>query len=113
MPEAWSPTVLMLTLLLPVGLLLLMLLMERVEEPIRARDTTRTVSEFLEHALPDELEQMITEGLDTLVGRYWKRRRRRVVFERRSVRRRPETATMLSDDDTTEMAITPAGTATA
>lgn len=104
---------LMLTLLLPVGLLLLMLLMERVEEPIRARDTTRTVSEFLEHARPDELEQMITEGLDTVVGRYWSRRRRRVLFERRSVRRHSETATTLSDDDTTEMVIPAGETATA
>ena len=49
-------------LLFPVGLLLFMLLMERVERPLRSLATEREVEQFLDHANPAELDTFVRKG---------------------------------------------------
>lgn len=65
-----------LTLLLPVLLLLLMLGMEKVEEPLREEAAVGDQLEaFLDSARPDEVETFVSEGFAPALDRYWKRRR--------------------------------------
>jgi hypothetical protein len=66
---------LILTLLFPVLLLALMLLMERVERPLRGQGIDTDLEGFLESARPEEVEAFISEGLAPALERYWKRRR--------------------------------------
>lgn len=66
--------VLALSLLSPLFLLALMLLMERVEMPLRAESVGDQVGDFLESARPEEVETFISEGLRPALDRYWKRR---------------------------------------
>jgi len=64
-----------LTLLLPVLLLLLMLGMEKVEEPLREDAVGDQLEAFLDTARPDEVETFVSEGFAPALDRYWKRRR--------------------------------------
>lgn len=64
-----------LTLLLPVLLLLLLLVMERVESPLRVDATSEQLEGFLDTARPDEVETFVSEGFAPALDRYWKRRR--------------------------------------
>ncbi len=64
-----------LTLLLPVLLLLLMLMMERVEGPLRDDATSEQLEGFLDTARPEEVETFVSEGFAPALDRYWKRRR--------------------------------------
>jgi len=64
-----------LTLLLPVLLLLLMLGMEKVEEPLREDAVSDQLEAFLDTARPDEVETFVSEGFAPALDRYWKRRR--------------------------------------
>ena len=64
-----------LTLLLPVLLLLLMLGMEKVEEPLREDAVSDQLEAFLDSARPDEVETFVSEGFAPALDRYWKRRR--------------------------------------
>lgn len=64
-----------LTLLLPFLLLLLMLMMERVEGPLRDDATSEQLEGFLDTARPDEVETFVSEGFAPALDRYWKRRR--------------------------------------
>lgn len=66
---------LVLTLTLPVGLLLLMLAMERVERPLRRESVTDQLGDFLATARPEEVEAFISEGYGPALERYWRRRR--------------------------------------
>ena len=66
---------LLLTLLLPVLLLALMLLMERVEGPLRDDATSEQLEGFLDTARPEEVETFVSEGFAPALDRYWKRRR--------------------------------------
>ena len=62
-------------LLLPVLLLVLMLMMERVERPLRGEDASDELASFLDSARPDEVETYVSEGFAPALERYWRRRR--------------------------------------
>jgi hypothetical protein len=68
-------TLLAVGLLLPALLLLLMLLMERVERPLRGDDVSEQLESFLDSARPDEVETYVSEGFAPALERYWRRRR--------------------------------------
>ena len=63
------------TLLLPLGLLLLMLAMERVERPLRVDSVSDQLESFLDSARPEEVETFVSEGFAPALERYWRRRR--------------------------------------
>ncbi len=67
--------VLLLALLSPLGLLVLLLGMERVERPLRELSLVEQLAGFLDSAQPEEVEAFISEGLAPALDRYWKRRR--------------------------------------
>ena len=62
-------------LLMPVFLLGLMLMMERVERPLRRESVSEQLESFLDTARPDEVETFVTEGYAPALERYWRRRR--------------------------------------
>jgi hypothetical protein len=62
-------------LLLPVLLLVLMLMMERVERSLRGEDVSAELESFLDSARPDEVETYVSEGFAPALERYWRRRR--------------------------------------
>jgi hypothetical protein len=68
-------TLLAVGLLLPVLLLFLMLMMERVERPLRGEDVSDELASFLDSARPDEVETYVSEGFAPALERYWRRRR--------------------------------------
>lgn len=69
-------SVLLLGLLVPPGLLVLMLAMERVERPLQVDSVSEQLETFLTTAHPDELETFVSEGYGPALERYWRRRRR-------------------------------------
>lgn len=60
--------------LFPLGLLLFMLLMERVEQPLRTVATDRAVEQFLDQANPAELEVFVREGSEPAIDQFRARR---------------------------------------
>ncbi|MDQ6649934.1 MAG: hypothetical protein M3Z02_07455 [Actinomycetota bacterium] len=72
-----------LTLLFPLLLLALMLIMERVERPLRVDAVGEQVVTFLETARPDEVETFVEEGFGPALNRYWARRHRGRPADRR------------------------------
>ena len=69
-------SLLLVALLLPVGLLMLMLGMERVERPLRVASVSEQLEQFLDQARPEEVETYVSEGFAPALERYWRRRRR-------------------------------------
>lgn len=61
-------------LLFPLGLLLFMLVMERVEQPLRAVAIERDVEQFLDEASPAELDAFVREGSGPAITRFQQRR---------------------------------------
>ena len=57
-------------LVIPLLLLAFMLLMGRVEEPLRRQAPERDVEEFLDEANPQELETFVSEGTDSALKRF-------------------------------------------
>ena len=57
-------------LVIPLLLLSFMLLMGRVEEPLRREAPERDVEEFLDEANPQELETFVSEGTDSALTRF-------------------------------------------
>jgi hypothetical protein len=68
-------TLLLVALLLPVLLLALMLMMERVERPLRLDSVSEQLESFLDSARPEEVETYVSEGFAPALERYWRRRR--------------------------------------
>ncbi len=68
-------TLLVVALLLPVLLLVLMLMMERVERPLRVDSVSDQLESFLDSARPEEVETYVSEGFAPALERYWRRRR--------------------------------------
>lgn len=68
-------TLLSLALLFPLGLLLLLLAMERVERSLRVDSFGDELEGFLEGARPEEVETFVSEGFGPALERYWRRRR--------------------------------------
>lgn len=62
-------------LLLPVLLLALMLMMERVERPLRTGSGIDELEAFLDSARPEEVETFVSQGYAPALERYWRRRR--------------------------------------
>lgn len=68
-------SLLLVALLLPLGLLLLMLGMERVERSLRTESVGEQLEQFLDAARPEEVETFVSEGYAPALERYWRRRR--------------------------------------
>ena len=68
-------TLLVVALLLPVLLLCLLLMMERVERPLRVDSVSEQLESFLDSARPEEVETYVSEGFAPALERYWRRRR--------------------------------------
>jgi hypothetical protein len=64
-----------LTLVAPVVLLGLLLVMERVEQPLRRDAVGERLVDFLDSARPEEVETFVSEGFAPALERYWSRRR--------------------------------------
>jgi hypothetical protein len=63
-----------LALLFPVVILVLLLAMERVEQPLRVDQLGLDLESFLDQARPEEVETFVSEGFGPALDRYWKRR---------------------------------------
>ncbi len=63
-----------LALLFPVLILVLLLAMERVEQPLRVDELGLDLESFLDQARPEEVETFVSEGFGPALDRYWKRR---------------------------------------
>lgn len=59
----------------PMVLLGLMLVMERVERPLRQRSVTDDLEAFLDNARPDEVETFVSRGFAPAIEDYWSRLR--------------------------------------
>ena len=68
-------SLLLVALLLPLGLLALMLGMERVERPLRVESVSEQLEQFLDQARPEEVETFVSQGFAPALERYWRRRR--------------------------------------
>ena len=66
---------LLLGLLLPLVLLFLMLVMERIERPLWVDSMSEQLESFLDTALPDEVERFVTDGYNSALEHYWRTRR--------------------------------------
>jgi hypothetical protein len=64
-----------LAVLFPFLLMLLMLLMERVEAPLRRHEIGSQLENFLDTARAEEVETFVAEGFAPALDRYWRRRR--------------------------------------
>lgn len=64
-----------LTLLFPLALLGLMLVMERVEAPLRRASVGDQLEAFFDTARPEDVEAFVTEGAAPALEKYWRRRR--------------------------------------
>ena len=62
-------------ILFPPLLIAFLLVMERVEEPLRRPASSREVSEFLHSATPAEVDTLASSGIRRALFR-WRRRRR-------------------------------------
>lgn len=60
--------------LFPLGLLLFMLLMERVEQPLRNVAIERDVEQFLDQANPAELDAFVRDGSEPAINQFRARR---------------------------------------
>jgi hypothetical protein len=63
-----------LALLFPLAILLVLLGMERVEQPLRVDQLGLDLESFLDSARPEEVETFVSEGFGPALDRYWKRR---------------------------------------
>ena len=63
-------------ILFPPLLIAFLLVMERVEEPLRRPASPREVSDFLNTATPGEVDTLTQSGIRRALGR-WRQRRRR------------------------------------
>src|SRR5215475_8139960 len=65
----------LLVVFFPFVLLAFMLLMERVESPLRRVAVEDQVEEFLHGARPEEIDTFVREGFPVALERFWSRRR--------------------------------------
>jgi hypothetical protein len=64
-----------LSLLIPPLLLVFLLIMDRVEQPLRDDAVGDRLAQWLEEFRPDEVEALVSEGFAPTLDRYWRRRR--------------------------------------
>jgi hypothetical protein len=79
---------LLLTLAFPAVLLVLLMMMERVEAPLRDEAIGDQLVDFLHSARAEEVETLVSQGLAPALDRYWRRRslRRRLLTGRLAAR---------------------------
>ena len=77
----------LLVVLFPFVLLAFMILMERVESPLRRVAVESRVEEFLEEARPEEMDTFVREGFPAALNQYGRRRKLSRLLPRRSLRR--------------------------
>ena len=70
------PVVALVVMLFPPLLIAFLLVMERVEEPLRRPPSSREVEEFLGTASPGEVDTLNRSGIRRALGR-WRQRRQR------------------------------------
>ena len=63
-------------LLLPLALMVLMVLMERVERHLENDAMSEQLEGFLATARPEEVEAYVSEGYGPAIDMYWRNRRR-------------------------------------
>ena len=68
----------LIVILFPPMVIAFLLVMERVEEPLRRPTSPREVVEFLESATPGEVDTLATSGIRRAMARWRHRRRSRV-----------------------------------
>ena len=79
--DAFIPLV---VVLFPLFLMTAMLVMERVERPLRVDEVGLQLETFLTNARPEELETFVSEGYAPALDRYWRRRGRTSATSRTS-----------------------------
>ena len=77
----------LLVVIFPFVLLGFMLLMERVEDPLRSVAVEDRVEEFLEAARPEEMDTFVRDGLPAALDERDQRRTLSRLLPRRPVRR--------------------------
>lgn len=77
----------LLVVFFPLLLLGFMILMERVESPLRTVAVEDRVEEFLEEARPEEMDTFVREGFPAALERYGHRRTLARLLPRRPPRR--------------------------
>jgi hypothetical protein len=68
----------LIVILFPPMVIAFLLVMERVEEPLRRPTSPREVAEFLHSATPGEVDTLAASGIRRAMARWRRRRRSRV-----------------------------------
>jgi hypothetical protein len=68
----------LIVILFPPMVIAFLLVMERVEEPLRRPTSPREVAEFLQSASPGEVDTLAASGIRRAMARWRRRRRPRV-----------------------------------
>ncbi len=79
----------LLVIFFPLALLAFMLIMERVEAPLRAVSSQDQVEDFLDHARPAEVDTFVRFGLKRALASLRRRRRRDATEPPRRVTAEP------------------------
>lgn len=77
----------LLVVFFPFVLLGFMILMERVESPLRTVAVEDQVEEFLEEARPEEMDTFVREGFPAALDQYGSRRKLSRLLPRRPIRK--------------------------
>jgi hypothetical protein len=77
----------LLVVFFPFVLLAFMILMERVESPLRSVAMENRVEEFLEKARPEEMDTFVREGFPAALTQLGRRRKLSRLLPRRPVRK--------------------------
>ncbi len=77
----------LLVVFFPFVLLAFMLMMERVESPLRTPVVEDQVEEFLEEARPEEMDTLVRQGFPAAFSQYGTRRKLSRLLPRRPIRR--------------------------
>jgi hypothetical protein len=77
----------LLVVFFPFVLLAFMILMERVENPLRSVAVEDRVEEFLDDARPGEMDTFVRQGFPAALDEYGRRRRLSRLLPRRPIRK--------------------------
>jgi hypothetical protein len=77
----------LLVVFFPFVLLAFMILMERVENPLRSVAVEDRVEEFLDEARPEEMDTFVRKGFPAALDEYGRRRRLSRLLPRRPIRK--------------------------
>jgi hypothetical protein len=77
----------LLVVFFPFVLLAFMIVMERVESPLRSVAVEDRVEEFLDEARPDEMDTFVREGFPAALNQYGRRRKLSRLLPRRAARK--------------------------